>query len=333
MKIRYLAWLIALTGTACGKSKDIGDGIDTSGGRAGDSGDSQQFEPGAPPSGGSGGLSMGNFGARSAGGGPGDGKITLECSLPKDLELVEPSELGSSTWVPEDQCDSAAETVRTTSAAEDAATLNVKPLAGKWLDGSGAERIELVVDETGRGTLRFGEPTDLPEFDANEPYLTMIGATDARGFDQFSYKSTLVSGFAYRVIPDQGRASEMSFGIRGSEPWSDWCAEQEPVRGIDCYACEFRGDTTQYAGTECGANAGCYVGESAEPSRYVRTHCGRLALCGGVSQKCWCTKDECMMNPSRTNGYKVTIDPVDTTVLRFNEEYATEGTRYLTRVE
>jgi hypothetical protein len=353
-------WLLAAASIACGKSKDIGDGVDMSGGRGGDAGHvesgdggddgtsgnagtggrsvngsggastmGQAGELGAPASGGTGGLTMGNFGARSAGGAT--GKISTMCSIPNTIELVESSELGSSSWAPEDQCDAAAESVRTTSAADDDATLDVKPLAGKWVDGSGAERVELVFDETGRGTVLFGEPIDLPEVDPDEPYLTEIGATDAEGFDQFSYKPTLVSGFAYSVIPAQGRASEMSFAIRGSEPWSVWCAEQEPVHGVDCYACEFRGDTAQYAGAECGERAGCYVGLSSEPGRYVPTHCGRLALCAGVSRKCWCTKDTCMNDPSRTHSYKVTIDPVDVAVLRFNEEYATEGTRYLTR--
>jgi hypothetical protein len=42
-------------------------------------------------------------------------------------------------------------------------------------------------------------------------------------------------------------------------------------------------------------------------------------------------EEGCTNHPSGTHGYKVTIDPVDVTVLRFNDEYATEGTRYLAR--
>jgi hypothetical protein len=355
---------------SCGKSTDIGDGIDASGAAAGKAGaiepgqsggvDGQgggKIEGGVAGSAGNGGRAMvmggtptdaGKGGASpspDSGGGGSTGGLFAEffggaggkgarvCSLPSDFELVDTEELDSSSWVSDDECDAAAEDVRKTIETDGGATLEVKPLAGTWTDGSGDQRIELVLDETGAGTLTFGEPAELPEFDPEEAYLTDIDARDGAEVEIVGYSPVVVPGFAYSVVAETGRASEMAFRIRDSEPWRDWCAAQEPVRGPGCYGCELRGNMIFYGGDECGERAGCYVAQSSQPDKLVNVHCGRLQLCGSGQPTCWCDEGGCTNHPSGTRGYKVTIDPVDVTVLRFNEEYATEGTRYLVREE
>jgi hypothetical protein len=344
MRLRLSCITLVCVLVSCGKSRDIGDGVDASGGREGETGGGDQGAtggtgetggragaPNAPPSGGTGGTggAIGvPFGGIFSGGG--SGMLGPQCALPTDLELVQPEALETTSWNSEDECDEAAESMRAEIEADAAAALDVKPLAGTWTDGIGDERIELVLDETGRGTLSFGDPVDLPKVDPDTPYLSGIGARDAHGVDKSSFSNSVVSGFAYGVIPRAGRASEMTFEIHGSEPWGEWCAAQEPVRGVACYACEFRGNMTQYFGTECGERAGCYVGQSSEPSKLIQAHCGRLALCASAQPNCWCTEDECMNTPIRTHSYKVTIDPLDATVLRFDEG---GSTRYLTRQE
>jgi hypothetical protein len=237
-----------------------------------------------------------------------------------NFRIVELSQLDTSSWPSDDECDASAPP------EEPIPTVDVKPLAGRWSDGVGDQRIELVLDETGRGTLTLGEPAELPEPEAEEAYLTNIGALDARAPAHSSYPA-LIHGFEYSVVPVDGRASELSFAVRSSEPWAEWCALQNPVKGPLCYSCEFAGWSNTFAGTECGERAGCYVGQSAGTD-HVRVHCGRRSLCGWSVSVCSCNKDSCTSQAALTHEFVVALDPFDEGVARFN---LPGDTRYLSR--
>jgi hypothetical protein len=183
------------------------------------------------------------------------------------------------------------------------------------------------LDESGRGTLTLGEPAELPEPDAEEAYLTDIGALDARGVVIVRARA-LIHGFEYSVVPRNGRASELTFGIRSSEPWAEWCALQTPVRGPHCYGCEFFADGTAVAGAECGDRVGCYVSQNSHPNQYARVHCGRSTLCGWRDSVCSCNKDSCASQPALTDEFVVSVDPFDESVSRF---VWSGNTRYLSR--
>jgi hypothetical protein len=354
MRLRSLGIALLWVVVSCGKSRDIGDGVDASGARGGEAGGlepdatggtggtvaaggTSPMNPGGSSSGGADtGASGGSGGASSLPpwffGGAG-GKGARVCSLPSDFELVEASDLESGSWRSDDECDSVAAEVRETFQADVGATLDVKPLAGTWTDGSGDARIELVLDETGAGTLTFGEAAELPELDPEEAYLTDIDARDGAEVEIVGYSPALIPGFAYSVVAETGRASEMAFRIRDSEPWRDWCAAQEPVRGLDCYSCEPYLNSILSGGEECGENAGCYVAQSSQPDKLVNVHCGRLQLCISAAPTCWCDEEGCTNSPIGTQAFRVTIDPVDISVLRFNDQSSSDGTRYLVREE
>jgi hypothetical protein len=303
MKTRSAFWLLVVTSIACGRSKGLGEGLDEPGGRGGEA------------AGGS--VAMG---APVAGGGPLDSALAASCQLPWNFRSVELSELDTSSWLSDAECDALAPP------AEPIRTLDVKPLAGTWSDGTGDERLELVLDETGRGTLTHGDPAELPEPVAEEAYLTGIGALDARAPALPRY-GTLIHGFEYSVVPVEGRASELSFAVRGSEPWDEWCALQRPVRGPLCYGCEFAAWSSMFAGTECGERAGCYVGQSSDTD-HVRVHCGRSSLCSWSFSVCSCDQYSCTSQPALTHEFVVALDPFDAGVARFD---VSGDTRYLSR--
>ncbi|WP_433926453.1 hypothetical protein AB3662_26390 [Sorangium cellulosum] len=224
--------------------------------------------------------------------------------------------------------------------ARQGAELAVAPLAGTWVTGSGPERVELVLDATGQGTLLFGEPTDLPPVsDPDELYLTNRAANDPE--DIFGLEHLKIHpGFKYSVVAESGHGSEMSFHIWIMEVWEDWCAAQTPVpspHSRHCYACMY--DEGGYSfitdRSVCEAPAGCYAGRSLDEEKMV--DCGRLELCVLPHYNvCNCTADECFANLGNQSQltvypYAVTLDPLDTTILRLKSlsELDDKKTHYL----
>jgi hypothetical protein len=217
--------------------------------------------------------------------------------------------------------------------------LEVAPLAGMWVDGSGADRIELELDPTGTGTLRFGEASDFPDIsDPDEPFLTSIGENDASEVFGLDHSKPQL-GFTYSVIADAGRGSEMSFHIVFSQAWDDWCAEQTPALSLhaqSCYACMEDAGYYRLSGSDCGSEAGCFASDGT--GEETRVHCGRFALCLlPYSAVCACNEDECFANLQGEDqlsrrSYTVTLDPVDLTVLRLSHADPAY-THYLAKVE
>ncbi|WP_437685656.1 hypothetical protein [Sorangium sp. So ce176] len=242
----------------------------------------------------------------------------------------------------EEQCQEIGTTLKAEhDAARLGAELAVTPLAGTWVTGSGPERVELVLDANGQGTLLFGEPTDLPPItDPDEVYLTNREANDAH--DIFGLEHLKIHpGFKYSVVAESGHGSEMSFHIWIMEVWEGWCAAQTPVSSPysrHCYACmvDEGGYSFITSGSVCEAPAGCYAGRSLDEEKLV--DCGRLELCALPNYNvCNCTADECFANLGRSASqltvypYAVTLDPLDTTILRLKSlsELHEKKTHYL----
>ncbi|WP_437736498.1 hypothetical protein [Sorangium sp. So ce1335] len=218
------------------------------------------------------------------------------------------------------------------------AELAVAPLAGTWVIGSGPERVELVLDAQGQGTLLFGEPTDLPPMsDPDELYLTNRAANDAE--DLFGLDHLKIHpGFRYSVVAESGRGGEMSFHIWVVEVWEGWCAAQTPVPSPysrHCHACMY--DEGRYtfisSRSACEVPPGCYAGHTLEEDKLV--DCGRLELCVLPNYNvCNCTGDECFANLGGSQNqltvypYTVTLDPADATILRLKSLSELDGRTY-----
>ncbi|HEY3496277.1 MAG TPA: hypothetical protein VGK73_16370 [Polyangiaceae bacterium] len=249
---------------------------------------------------------------------------------------------GSDPPDPED-CDTIGETLKQEhDAALVAPELDVAPLAGTWVSGSGTSRVEVVLDALGKGTVRFGEASEFPEFEeGDETFLTGTDEDDAEGVLGLSHLRPR-PGFAYSILADTGRGSEMSFHLLVMEAWEEWCAVQTPIASPyakACYACMY--DEGLYSFATCdGEPSGCFAGNQ-DFDEEQRVHCGRLELCLMPYDKvCHCNADGCFTNlgsRSQLTDYPFTLelDPVDTTVLRLasHSEIIPKVTHYLDKQE
>jgi hypothetical protein len=363
MRRRTLAWTLAVLAISCGKTRELGSGQDGPGGSDGKA-PAQSAGGGAAPNGaisaggafvgsvltggrpGSGGEAGdagvepfgGEGGSAPAGGGEaggmpsaasgsnGDGGETEPCG-PLDVEFIEPSELDTSSWVSEEQCDSEARDVAKSFASYDGGPeIDAGKLSGKWADGSNSTRIELILDEAGTSTLKFGD-APVPELDVEAAYLTGVEPRDVAGAETYGFLIPLIRGFAYTLLSSSWLGDEMNFTFRRTEPWDGWCAAQTPLRGAYCYSCVPGGSRRAWRDDTCGELQGCFTFE--ELARQVRVDCGREALCNrGV---CWCSKDGCRSDPTKLDFGSVTVDPTDPDVIRIDRDAFGDATRYLRR--
>ena len=356
MNLRSLTILVTLSSLyACGEVSTLGTGMDSggTGGRDPDQTEGKETEAGTGSGGtaGTGGKASGEGNAPSHGGTgtAGEGGTSAGASPGAGGNEEEPEELCQDTLdtnqgadpPAEEECEEIGTALEAAyDAALDGAELTVTPLAGTWVTGSGPQRIELVLDAQGKGTLLFGEPTALPEIsDPEEPYLTNRDADDAEDLLGLGHLKRY-PGFPYTVVSANGQGSEMSFHILVMETWDSWCQLQAPVASASahaCYAC--MGDDRLYSivddASSCDAPEGCYAGESLNEED--RVHCGRFELCLMPHHSvCNCNSDGCFANLAATGQltvypYELTLDPVDTTILRLKSlsELEEKKTYYL----
>lgn len=279
--------------------------------------------------------------------------MMTEGSTGDDMQVVEPAACSWTTIDPnqgnpapdESECVGIGETLE---AAHDSAlegpALEVALLAGAWLDASGGlVRVELTLDASGHGTLRFGDPADYPTPSASdETFLTTTGPADASNvFDQEHLRPQ--AGFGHTVITETGSGSEMSFHILTVEAWDPWCALQEPVYSPDapsCHACTEVAPIYSFtSGDACGETSGCYASDK-EASEERRVHCGRVELCAmPYSSVCACSATKCFANVAMSGQlnwypYAAELDPVDNDILmlRSLSELNDKTTYYLERL-
>jgi hypothetical protein len=242
--------------------------------------------------------------------------------MPENAEVVSIAEVmpDKSNWYTGEDC-----TLRDAEVAapEEVVNLEVEVLAGTWRDGEGDERIELVLDATGHGSLLYGEPGELPLVDPAAAYLVDEMKAEAE------YQRL---GFTYELHPVDGGGSEMTAQVRLTEPWAEWCSLQTPKPGATCYACEVDYNMGyRFFYNECGTS-GCFIPTTPAATQLAQVDCGRTNLCLSFSRVCECNSTFC--KASRTSrDLTFALDPVDSNVLRVPNGWNDPTTRYLARSE
>ena len=291
-------WLFSACLLGCGKTEDIGSGLDG--------------VAGAPE------MAAATGGAGGAG---------AACAPTPGFEVVTYERLDRSEWWPEDRCDELALEIQDGVGKLPPIQPIAEELGGTWLDGEGDSRIELALDPTGRGTLTFGEPTPESELDVAGGYLSGFEEVDTQAIDSVNRARQPLPGFTYYARATAAFEGETRVTIELAQPWSRWCPLQQPIRRSDCYGCEFSADSVE-VGPWCGDDLACFVSQS---NLHVSVHCGRLALCAGTNAVCSCTRHFCTYSHVPIASYLVIIDTDDPKRLRFAEDQLLPNARYLTR--
>lgn len=258
----------------------------------------------------------------------GEGASNETCDF-GSVTFVELSELPKVDQ-PEEECQIIGARIEAERAA--VVDLDVAPLAGVWRDGEGADAVELMIDRTGNGTLRYGETIELPAIEDPD-----VGYLDEQfGEPGLGSQVSVLAGFTYSLYPTSGRASEMAVDLRLGEPWAEWCALQAPVRGsAHCYTCDESAGYGFAAITEaCGGETGqCYASVSENGERLAApVDCERLRACNSVGSVCGCTAESCQTSTELLTHRTISLDPVDPTVIRVENIWGSEM-RYLARAE
>lgn len=158
-------------------------------------------------------------------------------------------------------------------------------LAGSAATGFPSTALELSVEASGQGSLRFGAPGAPPgELDPNQGYL----CTQAVEGASCGSASGFVSGFDYPLEAVVSRGDVLSFRIVGSDPWDAWCRLQTS-------------QTWPALGQPCGSRfgAGPYGSDSVDANG-----CARIDDNGGATpidcalmyalEHCRCGADGCV---------------------------------------
>jgi len=164
----------------------------------------------------------------------------------------------------------------------------------------GSDRVRLVLDGNGAGSLRVGNAALLaPATDPNVGYPA--GATWDKGF--LTNVGGIVAGFEYPVHGTRIEDSRIRIGVAPNDLYAGWCALQTPVRDDvngGSYGC-----VGNWGFSMPGTSSTC---SQTNPSTQetVSIDCGKLMLCE-VAQACTCTASACAANVT-TNNVPVQLD-------------------------
>jgi hypothetical protein len=90
--------------------------------------------------------------------------------------------------------------------------------------------LELQIDASGAGTLRFdAPPSDQLPYDRDEGYLCNQEASGV----VCGSESGFVAGFPYSILAASSLDDVLTFRVATAGPWASWCAEHEPVSWAD----------------------------------------------------------------------------------------------------
>ncbi|MBN1611900.1 MAG: hypothetical protein JW940_35040 [Polyangiaceae bacterium] len=178
-------------------------------------------------------------------------------------------------------------------------TLSLEDFAANW-DGyieayslpSGSDRIRVVLDEQGQGTVLFGDGDALaPPTDPDAAYPPSAAGDEYAkpGFDR------VYERIAYPVHGTQLDDTRLRLEIHSYDAVSDWCALQTPFYDAqnDMYFCVPNTGGGYEEGTGC-----FYNGPNGE---HIAVSCAKEDLCWGP---CTCTQASC----SVTQGTVVKLD-------------------------
>lgn len=165
-------------------------------------------------------------------------------------------------------------------------TLSLEDFAANW-DGyieaydlpSGSDRIRIVLDEQGEGTVLFGDGDVLPPpTDPDAAYPPQEESIDyMKGLAEAVYEQ-----IAYPVYETRLEASRLRLELHSSDAVADWCALQTPVydEANDRYSC------VPNTGGGMDENGCWYNGPNDE---HIAVSCAKLSC----TMSCACTETSC----------------------------------------
>ncbi len=162
---------------------------------------------------------------------------------------------------------------------------------------SGSDRVRLVLDGNGAGTLRVGDNTLLaPPTDPNVGYPPDLTS----GISLTGVYIGLRDDFLYPAHAAQVQTDRIQVGINPMDLEAAWCALQTPVENIDTTTTGKGSDaitttTTSYgclpnSASESSDANGCAL--TGSDGQTTPVDCGKLALCEFV-MACQCTATSC----------------------------------------
>jgi hypothetical protein len=170
----------------------------------------------------------------------------------------------------------------------------------------GSDRVRLVLNPNGQGTLQVGDAPMAPA--VTDPALGPPGVWDLPTNYSFA---NLNPGFLYPLYAPNVEAKRIRLGANYHDAWSDWCQLQTPVFStrLDGYACS--PDLT------IGDASGCFYTDGATGT-LVKMDCLKDSFChmpspcscAATPMLCACTAGGCATpdTSTATGGFFVKID-------------------------
>jgi hypothetical protein len=200
--------------------------------------------------------------------------------------------------------------------------------------GDGSDHVQLTVDDTGHGALRFGEaPAPAP---ATDPHVGYPQPYDPMNVGGVAFG---VPGFPYPIYAAQVQSSRLQLGADIADIYAGWCALQTPRPNptnsdpMLTYACgpEISGSVNRIEyPRDVATDDRCVVHTTDGNS--LTASCGWLSLCW-ITPTCTCTATVCsamsqVSDPARLNQYPVQLDgELDASGDTFTGTLVLQGTR------
>jgi hypothetical protein len=155
---------------------------------------------------------------------------------------------------------------------------------------SGSDRVQLVLDGAGSGTLRLGDdPLLAPATDGSVGYPPMAATAGPPLQTAVNMPFTMRDDFLYPVHAAQVQTDRIQLGLNPLDLYATWCSLQTPVPADpsspdSSYGCLPNSSSFNSGDGTCGLN-------NADGST-TPVDCGKLLLCE-LSNVCQCTATAC----------------------------------------
>lgn len=169
-----------------------------------------------------------------------------------------------------------------------------------------SDRVQLVLDEQGQGSIRFGDRELVPApTDPTAYYPPHTSATNWGGAGKIS--NAIFSGFEYPVKSARVESERIRFGTASTEPFRPYCALQTPyldslrsTEGQQIYKClpyTLLKSIGSMPTTTCTIPATTTSNTWTQGDPTVDVNCEQLSMCDGMeSFGCTCTAAGCSVN-------------------------------------
>ncbi len=172
---------------------------------------------------------------------------------------------------------------------------------------SNSDRIRLVLDDQGNGTVQVGDDPLLPA--PTDPNLGYPAGDENTKTSGDINRTTLSGGVVYPVYAAQVQAARIQIGLKPLDYYAAWCALQTSYHVIDGFTAQADGSEVPdytygclpgYGGS--GGSTGCEVqiNNPDQSVTYQPADCGKLYLC--LMQVCACDATGCSTGPSVAAG-------------------------------